>query len=61
MWFTSTIFGEFVFDDEYDKIKQAPGRIFDDDDFYNGFIYKISNVLNNILYIGVTCNALKTW
>ena len=27
--------GEIVFDDEYDKIKQAPGRISDDDDFNN--------------------------
>jgi len=41
--------GEIVFDDEYDKIKQAPGRISDDDDFHNGKIYKVSNVLNDIL------------
>jgi hypothetical protein len=44
---------EIVFDNEYDKIEQAPGRN-SNDDFNNGKIYKISNVLNDILYIGVT-------
>ena len=30
----------------------------DDDDFNNGKIHKISSVLNDILYIGATCNTL---
>ena len=29
----ATLSGEFVFVDEYDKIKQAPGHISDDNDF----------------------------
>ena len=40
-----------VFDEEYNKIKQTPGCVSDDDDFNNGKIYKISNVLNDILCI----------
>ena len=50
-----------TFDDDFNKIKPTPHHIFDDDDFNNGKICKISNVLHDILYIGVTCDALKTF
>ena len=59
--FQKLFFGEIVFDDEHDQIRQAPGRISDDDVFNNGKIYTVSNVLNDILNLGETCNALKTW
>jgi hypothetical protein len=53
---------ELVFDDEFHKIKRIRDCTSNDnDDFKNAKIYKIYNVLNNILYIGVTCDALKTW
>ena len=54
------LFGGIVFDDYFHKIKRTPDRISDDDDFNNGKIHKISNVLNYILYFGVTCDELKT-
>ena len=55
-----SLFGEIVFDNDFHKIKTPPGRMNDDGDFNNTKIYKIYNVLNDILYIGVTCDALKT-
>jgi hypothetical protein len=42
------------------KIKATPGRMNDDDDFNNAKMYKIYNVLNDFLFIGVTCDASKT-
>jgi hypothetical protein len=48
-----SLFGEIEFDDDYSKIKRTPGRMNDDDDFNNAKIYKIYNVLNDILYIGI--------
>jgi hypothetical protein len=55
-----SLFGEIVFDDDFHKIKTTPGRMNDDDDFNNAKTCKIYNVLNDVLYIGVTCDALKT-
>ena len=60
MNFKTKIFGEIVFDQECNKIKKKTHRISDNHDFNNGKIYKISNVVNDMLYIGVTCNTLKT-
>jgi hypothetical protein len=31
----------------------------DDDDFNNGNIYEIYKDINDVLYIGTTCNTLK--
>ena len=42
------------------KIKTTPCRMNDDDDFYIVILYKIYNVLNDILCIGVICDTLKT-
>ena len=42
------------------KIKATPGRMNDDDDFNTAKMYKIYNVLNDFLFIGVTCDASKT-
>ena len=49
--FQKILLGEIVFDEEYNTLQQPPSRISDDDDFNDGKIYKISNVLNDILYI----------
>ena len=54
-----SLFGEIVFDDNFHKIQTTPGR--NDDDFNNAKIYKMYNVLNDILYIRVRRDALKTW
>ena len=35
MFMSKHYYSQFLFDGEYDKIKQAPGRISDDDDFNN--------------------------
>jgi len=55
-----SLFGEIVLDDDFHKITRIPDCTSDDDDFNNAKVYKISNVVNDILYTGVTCNALKT-
>ena len=44
----------------YDLQKSLCGEIVFDDDFNNAKIYKIYNVLNDILCIGVICDTLKT-
>jgi hypothetical protein len=50
---------EIIFDAEYNKIKRVPGRILDDVNFKNAKVYKISHVVNDILYIGFKCDKLK--
>jgi hypothetical protein len=52
-----SLFGEIVFDDYFQKIKTTPGRMNDDDDFNIANIYKIYKDINDVLYIGVTCNT----
>jgi len=57
-----SVFGEIVFDDDFHKIKRIRDCTSDDnDDFNNAKIYKMYNVLNDILYIRVRRDALKTW
>jgi hypothetical protein len=57
-----SVFGEIVFDDDFHKIKRIRDCTSDDnDDFNNVKIYKMYNVLNDILYIRVRRDALKTW
>jgi hypothetical protein len=51
------LFREIIFDVEYNKIKRVPGRILDDVNFNN--VKKISNILNDILYIVFTCDTLQ--
>ena len=47
-----SVFGEIVFDDDFHKIKRIRDCTSDDnDDFNNAKIYKMYNVLNDILYI----------
>ena len=58
--FQKILFGENSFDDDFNKIKTTPDRISDDDNFDYGKKYRISNILNDILYRSVTCNAPKT-
>jgi hypothetical protein len=57
--FQKLLFGDIVFDEEHNKIKKKPDRISDDVDFNICKIYNISNVLNDIFYIGVTYHTLK--
>ena len=57
-----SVFGEIVFDDDFHKIKRIRDCTSDDnDDFNNVKIYKMYNVLNDILSIRVRRDALKTW
>ena len=44
-----SLFDEIVFDDDFHKNKTTPGRMNDDNDFNNANMYKIYNVLNDIL------------
>jgi hypothetical protein len=53
------LFGEIVFDNDFHKIKKIHDDVKDDDDFNNGKIYKIYKDINDVLYIGTTCNTLK--
>ena len=53
------LFGEIVFDNDFHKIKKIHDDVKDDDDFNNGKIYKMYKDINNVLYIGTTCNTLK--
>jgi hypothetical protein len=47
--FQKLFFGEMVFDDEYDQIRQAPGRISDDDVFKNEFFSEITRAIKSTL------------
>jgi len=53
-------FGEIEFDDDFHKIRKIHDDVKDDDDFNKAKIHKIYNVLNDILCIGVPCDALKS-
>ena len=53
-------FGEIVFDNDFHKSKALHGDIDDDDNFKNAKTYKICNDIHDILYIGITCNTLKS-
>ena len=50
-------FGEI---DDFHKIRKIHDDVKDDDDFNKAKIHKIYNVLNDILCIGVPCDALKS-
>ena len=54
------IFGELVFDNNFHKSKTLHGDVDDDDYLNNAKIYKIYKDINDVLYIGVTCNTLKS-
>ena len=56
-----TLIGEIVFDNDFHRIQKIHEDVKNDDVFFNyAKIYKIKNVLSNILYICVTCDALKS-
>jgi len=42
--FQKLLFGQIVFDDDFNNIKKTPERFSDDDDFNTGKMYKISNL-----------------
>jgi hypothetical protein len=52
------LFGEIVFDNDFHKIKNIHDDV-KDDDFNNSKIYKIYKDINDVLYIGTTCNSFK--
>ena len=43
----------------YTKLKKNTDDVKDDDDFNNSNLYKIYKDINNVFYIGTTCNTLK--
>jgi hypothetical protein len=47
-------FGEIVFDNDFRKIKNIQDDVKNNNDFYNGKIYKIYKDINEVLYIGST-------
>ena len=53
MIFKKSVFGDIIFDEEYTRIKQTPDRISDDDDFDDGKIYKISNVIKIVWILSI--------
>ena len=54
-----TLFGEIVFDDYFCKILKLQNDVKENDDFKNAKIYKIYKDINDVVYIGSTCDTLK--
>jgi GTPase len=50
---------EIVFDNYFRKIKKLKNDVKDDDDFKNATIYKIYKDINDVVYIGSTCESSK--
>ena len=53
------LFGEIVFDDDFCKIGKLQNDVKENDDFINAKIYKIYKDINDVIYIGSTCETLK--
>jgi hypothetical protein len=53
------LFGEIVFDDDFRKILKLQNDVKENDDFKNAKIYKIYKDINDVIYIGSTCDTLK--
>jgi len=51
--------GEIVFDDDFCKILKLQNDVKENDDFKNAKIYKIYKDINDVVYIGSTCDTLK--
>jgi hypothetical protein len=54
-----TLFGEIVFDDDFCKILKLQNDVQKNDDFKNAKIYKIYKDINDVIYIGSTCDTLS--
>ena len=52
-------FGEIVFDDDFCKILKLQNDVQENDDFTNAKICKIYKDINDVIYIGSTCDALS--
>ena len=52
-------FGEIVFDDDFCKIFKLQNDVKENDDFINAKICKIYKDINDVIYIGSTCETLK--
>ena len=53
------LFGEIVFDDDFRKILELQNDVKENDDFKNVKIYKIYKDINDVIYIGSTCDTLS--
>ena len=53
------LFGEIVFDDDFRKILELQNDVKENDDFKNAKIYKIYKDINDVIYIGSTCDTLS--
>ena len=52
-------FGEIVFDDDFCKLLKLQNDVQENDDFTNAKICKIYKDINDVIYIGSTCDALS--
>ena len=57
--FQKQLFGEFVFDNDFRKIKKIQEEVKENDDFNNAKTYKIYKDINDVIYIGSKCFSLK--
>ena len=53
------LFGQIVFDDDFCKILKLQNDVEENDDFKNVKIYKIYKDINDVIYIGSTCDTLS--
>ena len=53
------LFREIVFDNDFCKILKLKNDVKENDDFKNAKIYKIYKDINDVIYIGSTCDTLS--
>ena len=53
------LFGQIVFDDDFCKNLKLQNLVKENDDFKNVKIYKIYKDINDVIYIGSTCDTLS--
>ena len=53
------LFGQIVFDDDFCKILKLQNDVEENDDVKNVKIYKIYKDINDVIYIGSTCDTLS--
>jgi len=53
------LFREIVFDNDFCKILKLKNDVKENDDFKNAKIYKIYKDINDVIYVGSTCDILS--
>ena len=54
-----TLFGEIVFDADWYKIWKLQNDVNENDDFKDAILFKIYKDINDVIYIGSTCDTLS--